>query len=161
VAPERKRASAVEEVRRRQIMESTVAVVAEVGFAGASLAAIAQHAGLSKGLLSYHFRDKDHLMEQTALWTFASFEHAIVDGLDQELLVRIDRQGRGRAFLCVRSLGARARSTRPCPARRIYHPGREGRKERALGSRVDPAELTCVWLAATLPRKAVPSRAGL
>jgi AcrR family transcriptional regulator len=82
VAPERKRASAIEEVRRRQIMESTVAVVAEVGFAGASLAAIAQRAGLSKGLLSYHFRDKDDLMEQTALWTFASFEQAIVEGLD-------------------------------------------------------------------------------
>jgi AcrR family transcriptional regulator len=82
VAPEKKRASVIEEVRRRQIMESTVAVVAEVGFAGASLAAIAQRAGLSKGLLSYHFRDKDDLMEQTALWTFASFEQAIVEGLD-------------------------------------------------------------------------------
>ena len=45
-----------------------------------------------------------------------------VDGLDEEFLVGVDRQGRGRAFLCVRSLGARARSTRPCPARRIYHP---------------------------------------
>src|SRR4051794_39106563 len=63
-------------------MESTVAVVAEVGFAGASLAAIAQRAGLSKGLLSYHFRDKDHLMEQTALWIFTEFEGAIVAGLD-------------------------------------------------------------------------------
>jgi hypothetical protein len=42
-----------------------------------------------------------------------ALEPGSVDGLDQELLVRIDRQGRGRAFLCVRSLGARARSKRP------------------------------------------------
>jgi AcrR family transcriptional regulator len=84
VAPvnERKRASVVEETRRRQIMESTVAVLAEVGYAGASLAAISGHAGLSKGLLSYHFRDKDDLMEQTARWTLAAFEESVVAGLD-------------------------------------------------------------------------------
>jgi AcrR family transcriptional regulator len=97
VATEKKRASVVEEVRRRQIMESTVAVVAEVGFAGASLAAIAQRAGLSKGLLSYHFRDKDDLMEQTALWVFADFEESVVAGLDistpaPDLLRQIVRQ---------------------------------------------------------------------
>src|SRR3954453_16402870 len=78
-------------------MESTVAVVAEVGFAGASLAAIAQRAGLSKGLLSYHFRDKDDLMEQTALWVFADFEESVVAGLDistpaPDLLRQIVRQ---------------------------------------------------------------------
>jgi AcrR family transcriptional regulator len=84
VAPEngRRRPSAIEEVRRRQIMAATVAVVAEVGYAGASLAAISRHAGLSKGLLSYHFRDKDDLMEQTARWAFAAFEEAVVAAVD-------------------------------------------------------------------------------
>jgi AcrR family transcriptional regulator len=57
VAAHPKRPSAVEEVRRR-------------------------HAGLSKGLLSYHFRDKDDLMGQTARWAFAAFEESVVAGLD-------------------------------------------------------------------------------
>jgi len=38
-------------------------VIAEVGYAKASLAAIARHAGISKGVISYHFTSKDELLE--------------------------------------------------------------------------------------------------
>jgi AcrR family transcriptional regulator len=82
-APEKApRRSAVEAVRRAQIIEAAIAVVAEEGYARASMARIAQQAGLSKGLLSYHFRSKDDLLEQALRTTFAAITEQIVEGLD-------------------------------------------------------------------------------
>ena len=76
------RRSAVEAVRRAQIVDAAIAVVAEEGYARASMARIAQQAGLSKGLLSYHFRNKEHLLEPALRTTFAAITEAIVDQLD-------------------------------------------------------------------------------
>ncbi|MBN6056612.1 TetR family transcriptional regulator [Nonomuraea sp. RK-328] len=56
--------SFIEEARRDQIVRSAIEVIAEVGFARASLARIAQHAGISKGVISYHFSGKEELMEE-------------------------------------------------------------------------------------------------
>ncbi len=56
------RGTFVEQARRRQIVDCTVAVVARDGFAAASLAAIAREAGISKPAVLYHFADKDELM---------------------------------------------------------------------------------------------------
>jgi TetR/AcrR family transcriptional regulator, fatty acid metabolism regulator protein len=52
----------IEEARRKQIVEHAVDVIAEHGFAGASLARIAESAGISKGVISYHFDGKDELI---------------------------------------------------------------------------------------------------
>lgn len=76
------RRSAVEAVRRAQIIEAAIAVVAEEGYARASMARIAQQAGLSKGLLSYHFRSKDDLLEQALRTTFADITAGIIEELD-------------------------------------------------------------------------------
>ncbi|MEU0566079.1 TetR/AcrR family transcriptional regulator [Nonomuraea sp. NPDC005983] len=54
----------IEEARRAQIIASAVEVIADLGFARASLAQIAKHAGISKGVISYHFASKDALMEE-------------------------------------------------------------------------------------------------
>ncbi|MER6508509.1 TetR/AcrR family transcriptional regulator [Nonomuraea sp. NPDC001636] len=56
--------SFIEEARRAQIIASAVEVIAEVGFGQASLARIAKHAGISKGVISYHFAGKEELMEE-------------------------------------------------------------------------------------------------
>lgn len=56
--------SFIEQARRAQIIASTIEVLAEVGFGKASLALIAQRAGISKGVISYHFAGKDELMEK-------------------------------------------------------------------------------------------------
>jgi TetR/AcrR family fatty acid metabolism transcriptional regulator len=56
--------SFIEEARRAQIVASAVEVIADVGFAQASLARIAKHAGISKGVISYHFAGKDELMQE-------------------------------------------------------------------------------------------------
>lgn len=55
----------VEQARRRQILQTTAELLAERGFQAASLAAIAERAGISKGVVSYHFADgKDDLLRQ-------------------------------------------------------------------------------------------------
>ena len=53
-----------EEARRAQIIQCTIDTIAEVGYARASLAEIAKRAGISKGVISYHFAGKDELIER-------------------------------------------------------------------------------------------------
>ena len=68
--------SFIEQARRRQIIEATIEAVAEGGYAAASLAKLAARAGISKSIISYHFRGKDELLEDTVhqiyqdIWTF-------------------------------------------------------------------------------------------
>ncbi|NDL58961.1 TetR/AcrR family transcriptional regulator [Phytoactinopolyspora mesophila] len=66
----RKRSSFIEQARRAQIIEAATETVAEVGYSRASLAEIAQRAGISKSVISYHFEGKDELLEQVAARLF-------------------------------------------------------------------------------------------
>lgn len=59
-----KRPSFIEEARRRQIVETAIQTIARQGFSQASLAEIAKTAGISKGVISYHFGGKDELVEE-------------------------------------------------------------------------------------------------
>ncbi|AKT36055.1 uncharacterized protein CMC5_001670 [Chondromyces crocatus] len=56
--------SFVEAARRAQIVQCAIDAIATGGYAQASLAQIAQRAGISKGVISYHFAGKDELIEQ-------------------------------------------------------------------------------------------------
>lgn len=62
--------------RREQLIEATIAVVAEQGYTGASLAKVAKHASVSKSVVLYHFRNKNELVEATVrqiyeeIWNF-------------------------------------------------------------------------------------------
>jgi AcrR family transcriptional regulator len=53
-----------DEARREQLVECAIDVIAEEGFAKASLARIAQRAGVAKSVVLYHFANKDELVEQ-------------------------------------------------------------------------------------------------
>jgi AcrR family transcriptional regulator len=54
-----------ETARRAQIVDAAIATIADVGFRNASYAQIARRAGLSStGLISYHFRSRDELIQQ-------------------------------------------------------------------------------------------------
>lgn len=64
------RRSFIEAARRGQIVESAIEVIAEVGYAKASMARIAERAGVSRGLISYHFAGKDELMAQVLVTVF-------------------------------------------------------------------------------------------
>jgi TetR/AcrR family transcriptional repressor of bet genes len=50
------------EERRRQIVEAMIRVMARRGYANASVAAIAEEAGLTPGLVHYHFRNKREVL---------------------------------------------------------------------------------------------------
>lgn len=54
----------IEQARRAQIIGAAIATIAELGYAKASLAEIAAHAGISKGVILYYFRNKDELIRQ-------------------------------------------------------------------------------------------------
>ncbi|MFD0363129.1 TetR/AcrR family transcriptional regulator [Nocardia sp. GCM10030253] len=71
-SPPGQQMSFIEEARRRQIIASAVEVISEVGYGNASLARIAKHAGISKGVISYHFEGKDDLMTQLVIQLYVS-----------------------------------------------------------------------------------------
>jgi len=54
----------IESARRAQIVAAAIDTIAEVGYASASFARIAQRLGISRGLISYHFAGKDDLIKQ-------------------------------------------------------------------------------------------------
>lgn len=58
------------QARRDQITRVAAEVVAEVGYANASTARIAERAGISKGVITYHFESKDEILRSVALNLF-------------------------------------------------------------------------------------------
>ncbi|TCO60922.1 TetR/AcrR family transcriptional regulator [Actinocrispum wychmicini] len=56
--------SFIEVARRAQIVECAIDTIAAVGYAQASLTQIADRAGISKSVISYHFAGKDELIQQ-------------------------------------------------------------------------------------------------
>lgn len=55
--------SFIEQARRRQVIEAAIVVLAQEGYARASIARIAAQARISKSIITYHFMDKDALFE--------------------------------------------------------------------------------------------------
>lgn len=53
----------IQQTRRAQLITCAIEVLAEVGYARASIVRIADHAGVSRGVISYHFADRDDLIE--------------------------------------------------------------------------------------------------
>ncbi len=51
-----------ERARRTQIVASAIDTIAELGYGSASLVKIAEHAGTSKGVVTYHFANKEELI---------------------------------------------------------------------------------------------------
>jgi TetR/AcrR family fatty acid metabolism transcriptional regulator len=60
-----------EEARRAQIIACAIEVLAELGYAQTSFARIAERAGISKSVISYHFAGKDELLEQVVQSVYA------------------------------------------------------------------------------------------
>ncbi|MDG4795983.1 TetR/AcrR family transcriptional regulator [Micromonospora sp. WMMD1082] len=60
----------IERARRAQLIEVTIELVADRGYAGASLAAIAESAGITKAAVLYHFPTKAAVVR-------AAHEHAL------------------------------------------------------------------------------------
>jgi AcrR family transcriptional regulator len=56
--------SFIERARRQQIVTAAIDVLYESGFAAASIGAIAERIGVSKGVLTYHFTGKGELLRE-------------------------------------------------------------------------------------------------
>jgi len=52
-------------IRRQQLIDSTIAVLARKGYAGVTVADVAKEAGLSAGIVIFHFNSKDELLAAT------------------------------------------------------------------------------------------------
>ena len=53
------------EARRTQLFEATLTTIAECGFSRTTLAEVAKRAGLSHGLVLFHFETKEKLLTET------------------------------------------------------------------------------------------------
>ena len=56
-------ASFAETARRAQIVDCAIDTIAEMGFAKASVDQIAKRAGVSKGVITYHFPNKQEIVD--------------------------------------------------------------------------------------------------
>jgi AcrR family transcriptional regulator len=59
----------VASVRREQVVEAAVAVIAEQGIQNLSLSAIEQKAGMSRGQLTYYFPTKEYCSPYSTTWS--------------------------------------------------------------------------------------------
>ncbi len=70
--PARRKAS--KEVRRGQLIEATITSIAERGFAATTMADVADGAGLSRGIVNFHFESKEKLLAETLRFMSEAYE---------------------------------------------------------------------------------------
>lgn len=81
--------------RRAQIVDCAINTIAEVGFANASVDQIAKRAGVSKGVITYHFPNKEEIVD-------AIVEKVIAAGrayMEPRIMAETSAAGRLRAYI--------------------------------------------------------------
>jgi TetR/AcrR family transcriptional regulator, fatty acid metabolism regulator protein len=73
-----RRGTFVEQARRAQIVQCAAEEIAERGYAAASMVAIARRAGVSRGVVAYHFADRDDLIDAVVAAFYADAAAYIV-----------------------------------------------------------------------------------
>jgi transcriptional repressor BetI len=68
----------MEEIRRRQLIQATIASIHDVGFSDSSVSRIAAKAGVSAGIVHHYFEDKDELLEATLRQLGANLSASVV-----------------------------------------------------------------------------------
>ncbi|MCM3324784.1 TetR/AcrR family transcriptional regulator [Cytobacillus kochii] len=76
--------SFIEKARRSQIVECAIETIAEVGYAQASLGQIAKRANISKGVISYHFTNKEELLEQIPIEYYKAWQSYITPRIEAQ-----------------------------------------------------------------------------
>jgi AcrR family transcriptional regulator len=66
--------SFIEKARRAQIVQAAIETIAEIGYAKASFVRIARRAGVSPGLISYHFAKREELIKQVMVTVHESMD---------------------------------------------------------------------------------------
>lgn len=130
----------IEAARQRQLLQATIETIAELGYGRASLARIAQRAGVSKGVITYHFTSKDRLIELVVDHVYASSWAAVqprvaragttVEKLASFVHAEIDYYGSHRQQLLA--VGSIVVNHRSADGSLHYSPGAEPSVVRAL-----------------------------
>jgi AcrR family transcriptional regulator len=81
----------IEQARRAQLVGCAIDTLAELGYGHASLGRIAERAGVSKGVIGYHFAGKAELLSEVVAEVLARAE--------EYMRPRISRASTGRAML--------------------------------------------------------------
>ena len=55
----------IRSTRRRELIEATISIIAKYGYAGTTVIKVAKAAGVSMGLMNFHFESKDKLFKET------------------------------------------------------------------------------------------------
>lgn len=77
------KSSFIAEARREQIMEAAIRTLDEIGYVSASLSQIAKRAGISTALISYHFSDKQDLMNHLLMKLVEQSTSYILERVEQ------------------------------------------------------------------------------
>src|SRR5215813_1936459 len=77
-----RRGSATAEPPRRQMLAAAIDCFARHGYRGTSIDRIAREAGLTKGALYYHFRDKEDLLFAAVTERVGEFEREVVRNVE-------------------------------------------------------------------------------
>ena len=70
-------------IRRRQLIDATIASIHEVGLAESSLSRISARAGVSTGIVHHYFADKAELLESTLRQLGTTLRLAVVSRLER------------------------------------------------------------------------------
>jgi TetR/AcrR family transcriptional repressor of bet genes len=73
----------MEEIRRRQLIDATIASIHEIGFADSSLSRISARAGVSTGIVHHYFHDKADLLEATLRQLGNTLRRSVVQQLSR------------------------------------------------------------------------------
>ena len=87
--------SCAETARRAQIVDCAIDAIAEVGFAKASVDQIAKRTGVSKGVITYHFPNKEQIVD-------AIIEKVMAAGrayMEPRIMAETSAAGRLRAYI--------------------------------------------------------------
>lgn len=76
--------SFIMKARREQIIEASIKTLDEIGYVKASLAQIAKRAGISTALISYHFANKNDLMNHLLMKLMEETTSYILERVQQE-----------------------------------------------------------------------------
>ena len=79
-APPRKQSRSA---RRTQLIEATIEVLAQRGYARITLTEVANRAGLSHGLVNFHFKSKELLLAETLNHLYGEYRRNWVTALEQ------------------------------------------------------------------------------
>ena len=113
-------------IRQRQLIDATLAAINEVGMHDATVAQIARRAGVSTGIISHYFKDKNGLLEATM--------RDITGQLRQAVLSRLHAlPGAGPRGMCSSLAFGRRRA-----GRRLLHAQYAGAVQKDLRRPVDP-----------------------